>query len=134
MFKRGVRFERNYDDSCWRERLGGVVKASPFKLSKVGDPEQTLLDWQKYVKSFNQFLAVTKADGTHTEHVDCRGCKVTKDILLMIGQDELETLWVHVGRVDEEDSFKVVLRKVEDGITGQTNQAVSRHKLFTKMG
>ena len=113
----------------------GLLKPPPFKLSKVGDPEQTLQDWKKYVKSFNRFLAVTKADGTHTvDHTNCGGCKAAKNILLIIGQDALETLWDHVGKVEEDDSFKVALRKVETGITGQTNQAVSRHKLFTKMG
>ena len=65
----------------------------PFKLSKVGDPGQTVQDWKKYVKQFNRFLAVTKADGTHTEgHVNYGGCKVAKNILLMINQDELDLL------------------------------------------
>ena len=114
--------------------LVGLLKPPPFKLSKVGDPEQTLQDWKKYVKSFNRFLAVTKADGTHTvDHTNCGGCKAAKNIFLMIGQDALETFWDHVGKVEEDDSFEVALRKVEKGITGQTNQAVSRHKLFTKM-
>jgi hypothetical protein len=51
----------------------------------------------------------------------------------MIGQEDLETLWRHVGDVADEDNFEEALRKVEAGITGQTNQAISRHKLFTKM-
>ena len=59
---------------------------------------------------------------------------MAKNILLMIGQKFLKMLWSYVGKVVEEDSFEAALRKVEAGITGQTNQAVSRHKLFTKMG
>ena len=114
--------------------LVGLLKPSPFKISKVGDPEQTLLDWQKYIKKFKRFLEVTNVDGTHTEnHLNCQNCKMAKNILLMVGQDDLEMLWMHVGKVNDEDSFDAALRKVEEGITGQTNQAVSRHKLFTKM-
>ena len=52
----------------------------------------------------------------------------------MIGQDRLETLFDHVGKVEENDSFEAALRKVKTGIMGQTKQAVSRLKLFTKIG
>ena len=116
------------------DKLVGLLKPPPFKISKVGDPEQTLLDWQEYIKLFKRFLAVTKVDGTHTaEHRNCQGCEVVKNIFLMIGQEALETLWDHIGKVEDDDSFEVALRKVEMGISSQTNQAVSRHKLFTKM-
>ena len=43
-------------------------------------------------------------------------------------------MWDHIGKEEDNDSFEVALRKVEMGISSQTNQAVSRHKLFTKMG
>ena len=45
---------------------------------------------------------------------------------MMIGQDRLEMLLDHVGKVEENDSFQAALRKVETGKMGQTNQAVSR--------
>ena len=52
--------------------LVGLLKPPPFKISKVGDPEQTLLDWQKYIKKFKRFLEVTNVDGTHTDnHLNC---------------------------------------------------------------
>ena len=115
--------------------LVALLKPPPLKLSKIGDPEQTLLDWKEYVKTFKRFMEVTKIDGDHTEeHVDCVGCKTAKNIILMVGQKELETLWDHVGNVNDGDSFEEALRKIEVGITGQTNQAISRHKLFTRMG
>ena len=114
--------------------LVALLKPPPLKLSKIGDPEQTLLDWQDYVKTFKRFIEVTKIDGDHTEeHVNCVGCKTAKNIILMVGQKELETLWDHVRNVNDEDSFEEALRKIEVGITGQTNQAISRHKLFTNM-
>ena len=57
--------------------LVGLLKPPPFKMSKVGDPEQTLLDWQKYIKSFKRFLRVSKVAGTHTaDHRNCGGCEV----------------------------------------------------------
>ena len=37
----------------------------------------------------------------------------------------------HVGNVNHGASFDEALRKIEVWITGQTNQAISRHKLFT---
>ena len=114
--------------------LVGLLKPPPFKITKAGDPEQTLQDWTKYIKQFKRFLSVTKADGVHSEgHANCDGCNAAKNLLLMIGQDGLESLWDHVGKVQAEDNFEVAIKKVEDGITGQTNQAVCRHKLFTKL-
>ena len=66
------------------------------------------------MKQFHRYLIVTKADGTHTGgHVNYGGCKVAKNILLMINQDELETFWDHVGRVEKDDTFEATLRKVK---------------------
>ena len=114
--------------------LAALLKPGPFKFTKVGDPEQTLLDWQEYIERFKRFLEITKFDGDHAEeHQNCQGCKTAKNILIMFGQKDMETLWKHVGKVTDEDNFEAALKKIEEGITGQTNQAVSRHKLFTKM-
>ena len=88
-------------------KLVALLKPPPLKLSKIGDPEQMLLDWQDYVKTFKRFIEVTKIDGDHTEeHVNCVGCKTAKNIILMVGQKELETLWDHIGNVNDEDSFE----------------------------
>ena len=113
--------------------LVGLLKPPPFKITKAGDPEQTLQDWLKYIKQFKRFLSVTKADGAHSDGhaTGCDGCNAAKNLLLMIGQDGLESLWDHVGKVRAEDNFEAAIKKVEDGIKGQTNQAVCRHKLFT---
>ena len=56
--------------------LVALLKPPPLKLSKIGDPEQMLLDWQEYIKTFKRFIEVTKVDGNHSEeHVNCVGCK-----------------------------------------------------------
>ena len=66
-------------------------------------------------------------------HTNCDGCSSGKNMPLMIGHDQLESLWDHVGKVLEEDSFDTAIKKIEDGIKLQTNQAVCRHKLFMKL-
>ena len=71
-------------------KLFGLFKPAPFKITKVGDPEQTLLDWTKYIRTFRRFLRVSKVSGTHTEdHRSCEGCKTEKKVLLMVGQDDV---------------------------------------------
>ena len=47
--------------------LAALLKPEPFKFTKVGDPEQTLLDWQEYIERFKRFLDITKFDGTHSD-------------------------------------------------------------------
>lgn len=75
-----------------------------------------------------------KADGGHSEgHVNCEGFIVAKNILLMIGQDVLELLWENAGKVQDRDTFEQAIKKVQEGITGQTNKAVCRYKLYTKL-
>ena len=75
-----------------------------------------------------------KADGGHSEgHVNCEGFIVAKNILLMIGQDVLELLWEHAGKVQDRDTFEQAIKKVQEGITGQTHKAVCRYKLYTKL-
>ena len=52
--------------------LVGLLKLPPFKSTKIGDPQQTLQDWVKYIKQYRRFLSVTKAAGDHSEgHVNC---------------------------------------------------------------
>ena len=42
-------------------------------------------------------------------------------------------LYEHVGVVEAADTFEVAIRKIEEGIKAQTNQATAKFKLFTKM-
>ena len=51
----------------------------------------------------------------------------------MIGQDGLESLWDHIGKVQDGDTFEEALTELEEGINAHTNQAVCHHKLFTKL-
>ena len=116
------------------EGLAALLKPPPFVPTKQGDPEQLLQDWLRYVDQFKDFLNATKADGDHSRaHADCDGCSKAKAMLRLIGGEEVKTLLKHTGQVEDEDSWDQVLTKVEEGIRGQTNQAVARHKLFTML-
>ena len=72
-------------------------------------------------------------DSAHEDHEVCESCKQEKAIMLMLGGDEMEKLFDHVGKVQEEDTFQKALNKVQNGIKGLTNQATARYKLFQEM-
>ena len=54
-------------------------------------------------------------------------------MVIMLGGEEMDKLFVHVGEVGEEDSYVQAMNKVERGIKKQTNQATARFKLFQEM-
>ena len=58
--------------------------------------------------------------------MNCEGCGSAENILLMNTQDGLELLWDHVIKVQANNMFKELIKKVEEGIKGQTNQAACR--------
>ena len=84
-----------------------LLNPPQFKITKVVDFEQILQDWSRYRTQFKQFLSVTKGDGIHTEgHIHCSRYSVAKNMLLMMGQDKLKSFWDHVGKIQENNSFK----------------------------
>ena len=52
---------------------------------------------------------------------------------VMLGGEEMNKLFEHVGAVTDEDSYVGAMNKVELGIKGLTNQATARFKLFQEM-
>ena len=67
-----------------------LLELPPLKLSKVGDTNQA--DWIEYMKSFSRNLADIKDVGIHTAgHICCRGCLIARNIIFMIGQNEIGT-------------------------------------------
>ena len=50
-----------------------------------------------------------------------------------VGQDEIQILLEHVGKVEEGDSWTEVKRKITDAIMKQTNKASAVFKLFMEM-
>ena len=111
-----------------------LLKPPPFSVSKVGDPEQLLQDFVEYVKTFRKFVLATGVGGEHTVgHAACEGCSKTKATLELVGGKDMCVLYEHVGVVVAGDTFDAAMKKIEDGIKCQTNQATARFKLFTKM-
>ena len=56
--------------------------------------------------------------------------------MLMLGGDEMEKLFDHVGKVTEDDTFKNALDKIENGIKGQVqdrSQGEKSKRRLTKM-
>ena len=81
-------------DAAKGSELLELLELPPFILSKVGSIEQAVIDWRRYVKSLNRVLSKTEDDGVHTaRHIDCQGCKLAKDVLVLLGKEELGALW-----------------------------------------
>ena len=114
--------------------LAAVLKPAPFVKTEAGDPEQLLQDFKEYVKRFRKYLLATGMEGVHSQdHVDCAACTQAKASLELIGGKEVAVLMEHVGGVEEGDTFDGALKKVEEGIVAQTNQATAMFKLYTKL-
>ena len=56
------------------------------------------------------------------DHMDYRTYRRTKAMLVLIGENEMDSLIKHVGKIVKADSYKQVVEKVKGGITAQTNQ------------
>ena len=124
------------------DSLAVAMKPAPFKTKKKGDQEQLLQDFAIYRRKIARYLVASKVVIAHTgdqpdsnqaNHVVCDSCRQEKAIMLMLGGDEMEKLFDHVGKVAEDDTFKKALDKIENGIKGLTNQATARYKLFQEM-
>ena len=109
-----------------------ALKPGPFMIKEKGDPEVLFYEFKKYADNFKEFLVVTKTGANHSEnHVaPCKGCKISKSCIWMMGGEEMKMLFEHVGRVEEDDTFTDALAKIEKGIKKQTNQSTARFKLF----
>ena len=54
-------------------------------------------------------------------------------MLVLIGGKEIDSLFKHVGKVVQEDSYDQVINKVKEGMAQQTNQSMARFKLMQEM-
>lgn len=79
---------------------------------------------------FQEFLAATGIAG---EHNPCTACTKAKNMLRLVGGDEVRTLFDHVRFIEGTDSWDETLMKISKGIKQQTNQAAARYKLMRKM-
>ena len=116
------------------DSLAVLLKPTPFKVKKKGDPEQLFQDFVEYMELFEQFITATNADGDHADdHVNCSACIKQKAMLILIGGKEVDNVFKHVGMVVKEDTFQQAIKKIKDGISKQTNQSMARFKLMREM-
>ena len=117
--------------------LAMLLKPTPLVLKKKGDPEQLAKDWEDYIKVFKEFLEATGVAGAHADpevaNTPCAACVKAKNMLRLVGGDQVRTLFDHTGMVEDKDSWKEALNKVSEGIKLQTNQAAARFKLMQKI-
>ena len=95
------------------DSLAVAMRPAPFKCKKKGDQEQMLQDFSMYRRKIARYLVASKVviahtgvqtDSTQVDHVVCDSCKQEKAIMLMLGGDEMEKLFHHVGKVVEADT------------------------------
>jgi hypothetical protein len=117
--------------------LAMMLKPAQLVLRRKGDPEQLFKDWDDYTKVFKEFLEATGVVGNHadpeTPDDPCAACVKVKNMLRLVGGDEVRTLFDHVGMVEGTDNWQQFLDKVSQGIKQQTNEAAARFKLMQKM-
>ena len=111
-----------------------MLKPAAFKCKKPGDPEQLLQDFTLYKTMMAEFFLATSAAGQHTaDCAQCTACPKAKSMVKLIGGTQMVKLFDHVGVVLEGDSYEAAMKKIENGIKSQTNQATARFKLFREM-
>ena len=114
-----------------------MLKPSQLVLRRKGDPEQLFKDWDDYIKVFKEFLEATGVVGNHADpeapNDPCAACVKVKNMLRLVGGDEVRTLFDHVGMVEGTDNWQQSLDKVSQGIKQQTNESADRFKLMQKM-
>ena len=117
--------------------LAMMLKPEQLVVKKKGDPEQLSKDWEDYIKVFKEFLEATGVAGDHANpevgNTPCSACKKAKNMLRLVGGEQVRTLFDHVGMVEDKHSWTEALEKVSKGIQKQTNQAAARFKLMQKM-
>ena len=98
--------------------LAMMLKPALLVIKKKGDPEQLAKDWENYVKVFKEFLEATGVTGVH-DHPEVRGtscaaCVKAKNMLRLVGGDEVRTLFDHVGMVKDTDNWQESLRFLKE--------------------
>ena len=98
--------------------LAMMLKPALLVIKKKGDPEQLAKDWEDYVKVFKEFLEATGVTGVHDDQevpgTPCAACVKAKNMLRLVGGDEVRTLFDHVGMVKDTDNWQESLRFLKE--------------------
>ena len=101
--------------------LAALVSPGPFKAKKK-DPERMLGEFKDYIKAVKDMLVVTGKEGATAA--------VKKAMLRSVGGKDMVSLFDHVGKVEDADTFDQAVTKIEEAIKAQTNKAMAKYKLF----
>ena len=93
------------------------------------NPGGTLQKFTEYLEQIELLFQLTfrKTDGSSFEPSD----NDKKAMLLFKGGKDMKTLFKHVGKVLDTDSYAQSVKKVKDGLIARTNKVVQRNKLFS---
>ena len=72
-------------------------------------------------------LVIHKADGTPYKPSDAE----KKAMLIFKGGEDMKTLFQHVGKVLDTDTYEQPLKKISDGLSERTNKVVQRNMLLS---
>ena len=120
------------------EALMTALKPEKFSVSKKGDPDILLMEFNEYVKKFERFIKACNLDqghvpGANGAHEGCGTCGRLLALFECVGQDKIQILLEHVGKVEEGDSWTEVKRIITDAIMIQMNKASTILKLFMEL-
>ena len=87
--------------------LAALVSPGPFKAKKK-DPERMLGEFKDYIKAVKDMLVVTGKEGATAA--------VKKAMLRSVGGKDMVSLFDHVGKVEDADTFDQAVTKIEEGI------------------
>ena len=102
------------------EALLTALKPEKFQVSKKGDPDVLLTEFNEYVKKFERFIKACSLDQGHVPgedgaHTGCATCGKLIAMFECVGQDEVQVLLDHVGKVEEGDSWEEVKQTNQQG-------------------
>ena len=103
-----------------------AVLGSPgqFKAKKK-DPERMLADFNLYVKAIKNLMILTdNSDATDAKK---------KALMQSVWGQGIVWLFEYVVKVLDGDTYDAAITKIRAAMTGQTNQAVMKYKLFKGM-
>ena len=129
--------------------IEALINPGPFKGSRK-DPEKLLVKFNLYIEQIENFMLATDTDGSSD--------KRKLALLQAVGGTEMIALFKHVGKVKlsvtpaiepvaargglpaveavaevAADTFLQAVQKIRTGILGQTNQTMTRYKLFQEL-
>jgi len=107
-----------------------MLKRAALILKGRGDLEQLARDWEDYLENFQDFLEATDIAGAHNDPervgTACAACKKSKNLLKLIGGPEVKTLYTHVGKITDTDSWEEAIGKIARGIRGANKSSISQ--------